>query len=84
MEIQLYKALLEAGIQEITAISVVDSIEAKVKERIEEARKEIATRADIAELRKEIAEAKAEIIKWNLASITAIIGVMLAMSKTFG
>jgi len=84
MEIQLYKALLEAGVKEDTAASVVDSLESEIRDRISEARKELATRADMADLRKEIAEAKAEIIKWNLGSIIAVVGVMLAMSKAFG
>jgi len=83
MEIQLYKVLLEAGVKESTATSVVDSLEAELRERMGEARKELASRADIAELRKELAEAKTEIVKWNLATIVAVVGVMLAMSKFF-
>lgn len=84
MEIQLYKALLEAGVNENTAASVVDSLEAEMRERIGEARNELATRADMADIRKEIVEGKTDIIKWNLASIIAVVGVMLAMSKAFG
>lgn len=84
MEIQLYKALIGAGVKEQDAAAVVDSLESEIKERMSEARKELATRADVAELRKEIAEMKAEIIKWNLATIAAVVGVMLAMSKAFG
>lgn len=83
MEIQLYKALIEAGVKEETAARVVDSLENEIKERMQEARKELATRADIADMRKELAEAKAEIIKWNLGAIIAIVGVMLAMTKVF-
>jgi hypothetical protein len=59
------------------------SLETVIKERMQEARKELATRADIADMRKELAEAKAEIIKWNLGAIIAIVGVMLAMTKVF-
>lgn len=84
MEIQLYKALLSAGVKEDIATAVVDSLEIEIRERINEARKELATRADIAETRKELAEAKTEIIKWNLATIAAVVGIMLAMSKAFG
>ncbi|GAB1392038.1 hypothetical protein MASR1M60_02010 [Rhodocyclaceae bacterium] len=83
MEIQLYRALIEAGVKEDTASSVVNSLESEIKDRLNEARKELATRADIADVRKELAEAKAEIIKWNLASIAAVVGIMLAMSKAF-
>lgn len=42
-----------------------------------EARRDLATKTDLA-------EAKTEIIKWNLASIAAVVGIMLAMSKAFG
>jgi len=83
MEIQLYKALLEAGVKESTATSVVDSLEAALRERMGEARKDLASHADIADLRKELAEAKTEIIKWNLAAIFAVVGVTLAMSQFF-
>jgi ribosomal protein L29 len=84
MEIQLYRALLEAGVKEETASKVVDSLESELKERLSDARKELATRADIAEIRKEIAEAKTEIIKWNLASIIAVVGVMIALTRLTG
>lgn len=77
MEIQLYKALLGAGVKEQDAAAVVDSLESEIKDRITDARRDLVTRADLA-------EAKAEIIKWNLATIAAVVGVMLAMSKAFG
>lgn len=40
-----------------------------------EARKELASKADTAEIRRELAEAKAGIIKWNLATVIAVTGV---------
>jgi len=76
MELQLYKALIGAGVKEQEAAAVVDSLEKEIRERINESRKELVTKADLA-------EAKTEIIKWNLATIAAVIGVMLAMSKAF-
>lgn len=76
MELQLYKALIGAGVKEQEAAAVVDSLENEIKERINDARKELVTKADLA-------EAKTEIIKWNLAAIAAVVGVMLAMSKAF-
>ncbi|MCX8086623.1 MAG: hypothetical protein N3C63_06910 [Rhodocyclaceae bacterium] len=83
MEIQLYKALIEAGVKEDTAARVVDSLEAEIRERMQQARQELATRAYIADLRKGLAETRADIIKWNLGTIFAIVGVMLALSKAF-
>lgn len=76
MEIQLYKALLSAGVKEEDAAAVVDSIDAEIRERLSNTRKELVTKADLA-------EAKTEIIKWNLAAIAAVVGVMLAISKAF-
>jgi hypothetical protein len=76
MELQLYKALVGAGVKEQDAAAVVDSLELEIKERMSDARKELVTKADLA-------EAKTDIIKWNLATIAAVVGVMLAMSKAF-
>jgi hypothetical protein len=76
MGIQPYRALLEAGVKEETASSVVDSLERDITQRMSEARKELATKADLA-------EAKTDIIKWNLATVIAVVGVMLALMKAF-
>lgn len=84
MEIQLYKALLSAGVKEDAAAAVVDSLELEIRERMTEARKELATKADVADIRREVAEAKADIIKWNLATVIAVVGVLLALSKVLG
>lgn len=83
MEIPLYKASIEAGVKEDTAARVADSLEAEIRERMQQARQELATRADIADLRKELAEARADIIKWNLGTISAFVGVMPTLSKAF-
>lgn len=66
------------------AASVEDSLVAEMREWIGEARNELATRANMADIRNEIVEGKTDIIKWNLASIIAVVGAMLAMSKVFG
>jgi len=91
MEIQLYNALIEAGVKAATATTVVDSLEREIRERMADAKKEVATKSDIAELKASIAETKAsiaeaktEIIKWNLGTLMAVVGIMLAMSKLTG
>jgi len=81
MEIQLYKALTEAGITQDTAIHLTEAMERDIRERINEARKELASRADIENLRRELAEAKTEILKWTVASIFAATGIALAVAK---
>lgn len=77
MGIQRDKALLEAGVKEETAVCFMDSLKAEIKERLQEARKELVAQAHLA-------QAKAEIITWNLGAIIAIVGVMLAMSRLLG
>lgn len=74
MEIQLYKALLEAGVKENTASNLVDSFERELKERLRETRTDLATKADLA-------ETKADIIKWNVGAIIAAAGLAVAVAR---
>lgn len=74
MEIQLYKALLEAGVKDDTASNLVDSFEKEIRERLKETRTDLATKADLA-------EAKADIIKWNVGAIIAAAGLAVAIAR---
>ena len=78
MEIQLYKALTEAGINATTAADLTEALERDIRERLGEARKELATK-DFVEAK--IEAAKAGIIKWNVASIFAAAGLAIAAAK---
>jgi hypothetical protein len=76
---ELYTALRKAGVDEETARAAAKAVIAV------EDKETLATKSDIRELRAElktaIAEAKAEIIKWNLvamAILTTIYGVIAA------
>lgn len=75
MEIQLYKALIEAGVSADTAASVVDKIDKEISDRLNEKATALATKADLQEL-------KADLIKWNVATILAAVGLALAIAKT--
>lgn len=81
MEIQLYKALTAAGINAETAADLTAALERDIRERIGEARKELATKSDVADLRREIAEAKSDIIKWNMATLIATAGLATAIAR---
>lgn len=85
MEIQLYKALTAAGIPDQTALDLTEAIERDIKERMTDARKELATARDLKEtelrLVASLAEAKAEIIKWNVGAIIAPTGLAVAVAK---
>lgn len=74
MEIQLYKALLEAGVKDETASNLVDSFERELRERLRETRTDLATKADLT-------ETKADIIKWNVGAILAAAGLAVAIAR---
>lgn len=74
MEIQLYKALIEAGVSADTAASVVDKIDKEISDRLNEKATALATKVDLQEL-------KADLIKWNVATILAAVGLVLAIAK---
>ena len=80
MEIQLYKALTAAGISSDIAADLTSSLERDIREKINDAKKELATK-DFVEAKLE--SAKSEIIKWNVASIFAAAGLALAATKIF-
>jgi len=74
MEIQLYKALLEAGIGTDTAQRVVESVGKEINDKINERANTLATKADLSEL-------KAELIKWNVGTLIAVAGIVLTIAK---
>ena len=74
MEIQLYKALLEAGIGADTAQRVVESVGKEINDKINERANTLATKADLSEL-------KAELIKWNVGTLIAVAGIVLTIAK---
>lgn len=88
MEIQLYRALLDVGVKEEKASNLVDSFERELRERLKETRTDLATKADVAEVKTSIANvradieaAKAEIIKWNVGAIIAAVGLAIAIAR---
>lgn len=80
MEIQLFKALRAAGIDDVTAGNLTEALERDIRERISDARKELATK-DFVDAK--IESAKTEIIKWNVASIFAAAGMAIAAARLF-
>ena len=78
MEIQLYKALVLAGVPESAASDVVESLEKELRERIRDARADLVT-GPILDAKLEAT--KVEIIKWNIGSILAATGLALAAAK---
>lgn len=67
---EVYEALRQAGIEDDTAKAAAKSVLA-----VEE-KETLATKADLAEL-------KADIIKWNMALMIAMTGLFAAIVKIF-
>lgn len=78
MKIQRDKVLTAAGIPDSVASNLTEALEKGIRERIGEARKELATK-DFVEAK--IESAKSEIIKWNVASIIAASGIAIAAAR---
>ncbi len=78
MEIQLFKALTAAGIDKDTAANLTEALERDIRERINDARKELASKDFV---RAELESTKTDIIKWNVASIFAAAGIALAIAR---
>jgi hypothetical protein len=84
MELELYSALQEVGISEIKAKAVVESVNKAIDQRYNLHSKQLATQGDIEKVRAEIANAKAEIIKWNVGTMFAAIGIFVTLMKLIG
>lgn len=81
MEVQLYKALLEAGVTKETAENVVNSFETELRERLKETRTDLATKEDAALLRADMHAMKTDIIKWNIGTILAAAALAVAIAR---
>jgi hypothetical protein len=83
-EIKLYE-LLKARIGESEAEAFIQILENKVETRLNEKTSVFATKEDLAKtegkLLSTISEAKVDIIKWMVATATAIVGLTVALMK---
>jgi len=77
MEIEIYDAFKSIGIADDKAKTAVESIGRALDIRHSAQQEQMATKADLA-------EAKTEIIKWNVGTILAATALAAAMVKLFG
>ena len=83
MELEIYEAFISAGVKEDKAKAAVESINKEIDKRYNLHADQLATRGDIAEVEKQIAEAKTEIIKWSIGTMFAAVGIFAAIVKLF-
>ena len=89
MELAIYEAFREAGIEEAKAKAIHKTIHATINAAIEKTvdLSQLATKSDIEQLRletkAEIEKTKADIIKWNIGAIIAAAGLAMAIARFF-
>ncbi|MDP2783336.1 MAG: hypothetical protein Q8O38_01890 [Sulfurimicrobium sp.] len=83
MELEIYEAFISAGVKEDKAKAAVESINKEIDKRYRLHADQLATRGDIVEVEKQIAESKTEIIKWTIATMFAAVGIFAAIVKLF-
>ncbi len=88
MEIEIYSAFVKAGVPEIDAKAAVDSISKEIDKRYALHSQQLATRGDVDQVRKELAEIRADLIKaisesqrWTITAMFAAVGLFAAISK---
>ena len=88
MELEIYNAFVKAGVSEADAKAVVDSVSKEIDKRYALHAQQLATRGDVENVRKDMAEIKSELIKaiadsqrWTITAIFAAVGIFAALSK---
>lgn len=77
INLELFDALKKAGVDEETARAAAKAVLGL------EAKEQLATKADLAELRTDMAELKADLIKWNVGTLGLMTGLFAAIVKLF-
>ena len=85
MELEVFDALRSAGVPDDKARAAVESINRQIDRRYSLHAEQLVTRGDLraemATLRKEVAESKASVIQWCVGSIFASVGMFAGITK---
>lgn len=76
MQINLFRALLDAGIAQDKASQVVESFDGELQKRVDDRTVHLASKADLATL-------ETSLIKWNVGTIIAMSAVTAAIVRLF-
>ena len=79
-EIELF-SLPKTKLGEQEAKALVEFVEQKADKKFEDSKKELATKADIADIRVEMHQMKVEIIKWLVSVAIALGGLIITAAK---
>ncbi len=90
MELEIYSALVSTGCSPDVAKAAVDSISKEIDKRYTLHSQQLATRGDVDQVRKEMAEmesrlmrAMADMQRWTITALFAAVGLFAAISKVW-
>jgi len=81
MELEIYNAFVKAGVPEADVKAAVESINKEIDKRYLLHANQIATREDIEQVRKDLPDAKVEILKWTIGTMFAAVGIFATIVK---
>lgn len=81
MELEIFEALTAANVPPEKARAAAASVKREIDERYTLHAAQLATRGDLLELRRELAETKAEIIKWTVGTMFAAVALFATLTK---
>lgn len=88
MELEIFEALTAANVPADKARAAAASVKREIDERYSLHASQLATRGDVADVktsvesvRREVAETKAEMVKWFVGTIIAVAGITAALLK---
>ncbi|MCL2344928.1 MAG: hypothetical protein FWC58_03630 [Desulfobulbus sp.] len=81
MELEIYEAFIGVGVPNEKAKAVVESINKEIDRRYNLHAAQLATKGDIAAVRADPAEAKAEIIKWTVGAMFGAVALFATITK---
>ena len=81
MELEIYNAFVKAGVSEADAKAAVESINKEIDKRYALHANQLATRGDIEQVRRDLSDAKVEIMKWTIGTMFASVALFAAVTK---
>ena len=88
MELEIYSAFVKAGVSESDAKAAVDSISKEIDKRYALHSQQLATRGDVDNVRKEIVEMEARLLRamadmqrWTITAMIGAVGLFAAVTK---
>jgi hypothetical protein len=75
--IEIYDALRDAGVSDDKARAAAAAVVSA------EAKTDLATKVDIAEIKTLLANAESRLIKWNVGTILVVTGLVIGVLKVF-